>query len=357
MNKDFLKELGIYSEDPNVVLDKLGAKEIELLDKKDLAETNGAHDRVKEINALLKKLKTEREVARKESKSYVPKKADSIHKKDSKAEQKNQKAKEDAVYNKLIKDKAAVAAKTSPVQTPKPTQTSKSTQPTQASKPAQPTHTPQASKPAQPTHTTQASKPAQPTHTPQASKPVQSTQPTQSTQTSRYANTSSPTTYTSSFSLSYGVKFTIGMLISIIGLVYVLKGLNPVFCEEVLPQINDIFPNIPEFLIFKWNWLLAMTEPYMIQQGIFGGWLILIGYIVRGFGVEKVKRRDYRFGNRILLILSRGSIVVFYVTHFVANVIETSNLFGHGGIIQFLVVIVSILLGKALGWILYIYIG
>ena len=333
MNKDFLKELGIYSEDPNVVLDKLGAKEIELLDKKDLAETNGAHDRVKEINALLKKLKTEREVARKESKSYVPKKADSIHKKDSKAEQKNQKAKEDAVYNKLIKDKAAVAAKTSPVQTPKPTQTSKSTQPTQASKPAQPTHTPQ------------------------ASKPVQSTQPTQSTQTSRYANTSSPTTYTSSFSLSYGVKFTIGMLISIIGLVYVLKGLNPVFCEEVLPQINDIFPNIPEFLIFKWNWLLAMTEPYMIQQGIFGGWLILIGYIVRGFGVEKVKRRDYRFGNRILLILSRGSIVVFYVTHFVANVIETSNLFGHGGIIQFLVVIVSILLGKALGWILYIYIG
>ena len=74
MNAEFLQSLGINDEDPNVVLSKLGAKEIELLDKKELAETNGADERVKEIESLLEQLKKEREVVKEEAKNYVSKK-------------------------------------------------------------------------------------------------------------------------------------------------------------------------------------------------------------------------------------------------------------------------------------------
>ena len=106
MNAEFLREIGINDDDPNVVLDKMGAKEVELLDKRDLAETNGAGDRVKEIDGLLEQLKKEREVVKEEAKSYVPKKektAASLNDKKIQSEKKN------AAYEKLMQKKKAEA--------------------------------------------------------------------------------------------------------------------------------------------------------------------------------------------------------------------------------------------------------
>lgn len=101
MNVEFLKQLGIEDVNPKIVLNKLGNKEIELLDKRDLAETNGATERLQEIDELIEKIHAEKAIVSEEAKTYVA----PVEKKDTKQDAKAERAKKSEIYEKLMKKK------------------------------------------------------------------------------------------------------------------------------------------------------------------------------------------------------------------------------------------------------------
>lgn len=150
---------------------------------------------------------------------------------------------------------------------------------------------------------------------------------------------------------SYSKKYIIGKLIYLLGTIYLFKGLNPVFFEDVIPQIGLFVPDVPEVLILKWPQLIVITEPYMTLQGVFGGWLILLGNLIRGLGAKKAFEYNRKF--RVFGLIINIIIIGLCIAHFVANVIETSNLFGNGSYMQFLYMFASIMIGHILGWIIY----
>lgn len=501
MNKEFLKKIGINDDDPKVVLSKLGSKEIELLDKRDLAETNGAVDRVEEIDRLLEQLKAERQCVKKEARSSLGKKENVSSSKDKK--QVANKKKKDA-YDKFVKKKTASNKRSSVTKNNQQTSTSSnytnssSSTPKKTSSNIQSTNSNQSTSKGNAQQTTTS----QPTNV-ASTMPVNNTNPyseglryyqsqnykkafecflsvaekksvsdqteeAERTQASyllvkmykngegtnvdldrskhylkraadfgynqaqfEYAvlvfsqnthNTSScinarkegwkyleqaadsglleaqkkyismamessdtnasiinkAKSYVSlirnqldSFEekkcddwingldekekekkriASYPRKFVIGEILFLIGTVYLFKGLNPTFFQNSIPHISKFIIDIPDFLIFKWGKLVTWTEPYMTYQGIFGGWLILIGNAVRGMGVKYVKTSSSKcedFGNFIRII-----VIVLCVVHFIANFIETGHLFGNGGYMQFLAMIANILIGRLLGTII-----
>lgn len=67
MNTEFLKTIGIEDSNPRVILEKLDAKEEELYNKRDLAESANSYERVKEIDELLGKLEIERDQVKAEA--------------------------------------------------------------------------------------------------------------------------------------------------------------------------------------------------------------------------------------------------------------------------------------------------
>lgn len=522
MNAEFLQSLGINDEDPNVVLSKLGAKEIELLDKKDLAETNGADERVKEIENLLEQLKKEREVVKEDAKNYVPKKEETSSPKEA---TKAQSEKKSAAYDKLMaKKKAEAQAAQEEVLTSatKSNQTQNTQTVNNASNGAQsgatastPSQTKNTSGNASSNQSTRATGSTQTTsaspkqnkggNTPVATQPTASgtgefstglryyqkqdfanafkcfmnvaenksasdaTAVQERTQASyllavmyrngagtnvdvdrsnhylkraadfgydqaqleygelvlsqhmsstdadikarkvgwkyiekaadaglvdaikKYidlAKTSADTdkhiiskakAYIPSIKgqldsyeaqkcddwvkelnatekaakkkASYPKKYVIGEILFLLGTIYLFKGLNPIFFEEIIPKVNKFIPNIPELLIIKWPKLVAMTDPYMTHQGIFGGWLIVLGNLIRGLGVEKAtayKSKLKSFGTVI-----KVAIIALCVIHFIANIIETEHFFGNGSYMQILAMVACIIIGRILGWIVY----
>ena len=521
MNAEFLQSLGINDEDPNVVLSKLGAKEIELLDKKDLAETNGADERVKEIENLLEQLKNEREVVKEEAKNYVPKKEETSSPKEA---TKAQSEKKSAAYDKLMaKKKAEAQAAREEVLTSETksnqsqnTQTvndasngaqsgSAASTPSQAKSTSGNAISNQSMKATGSSQTTASPKQNKGGNSPVASQPMasgtgefstglryyqkqdfanafkcfmnvaenksalDSTAIQERTQASyllavmyrngagtnvdvdrsnhylkraadfgydqaqleygelvlsqhmsstgadikerkvgwkyiekaadaglvdaikKYidlAKTSADTdkhiiskakAYIPSIKgqldsyeaqkcddwvkelnatekaakkkASYPKKYVIGEILFLLGTIYLFKGLNPIFFEEMIPKVNKFIPDIPELLIIKWPKLVAMTDPYMTHQGIFGGWLIVLGNLIRGLGVEKAtayKSKLKSFGTVI-----KVAIIALCVIHFIANIIETEHFFGNGSYMQVLAMVACIIIGRILGWIMY----
>ncbi len=522
MNAEFLQSLGINDEDPNVVLSKLGSKEIELLDKKDLAETNGASERVKEIESLLEQLKKEREAVKEDAKNFVPKKEETITSKGTANEQREKKS---AVYDKLMaKKKAEALAAQEEVLTSaaKPNQPQSANALNNTSNNVQSGNsdstTPQAKIPNANSSNAQNLKTSGSAKVPDTSsrqspgdKSVTSSQPTASGtgefstglryyQKQDYANAfkcfmnvaenknasdaaalqertqasyllavmyrngtgtnvdtdrsthylkraadfgydqaqleygelvlsqhmsssdgdikarktgwkyiekaadaglvdaikkyidlaknsadtdkhiiAKAKTYIPSIKgqldsyeaqkcddwlnelistekatkkkASYPKKYVIGEILFLLGTIYLFKGLNPIFFEEVIPKINKFIPDIPELLIIKWPQLLEMTDPYMTHQGIFGCWLIIFGNLIRGLGVENITVNNSKlktFGNII-----KVAVILLCVAHFVANIMETTKFFGNGSYMQVLAMVASILIGRILGWIMY----
>jgi len=152
---------------------------------------------------------------------------------------------------------------------------------------------------------------------------------------------------------SYPKKFIIGEILVLLGMIYLFKGLNYKFFEEVIPQVSKYIPNIPDFLIIKWDKLLGYTEPYMTHQGIFGGWLIVIGNIIRELGVKQVDPEYGEIKYRIFAKMVKVIIIILCVFHFLANLMETKNLFGNGSYMQFLAMFGCLLIGKLIGKIMY----
>lgn len=522
MNIEFLRSIGITDAEPNVVLSKLGAKEIELLDKRDLAETNGADDRVKEIDELLEKLKVEREQVKEDAKNYVPKQEEKTETKQSSKEQAEKK--KDAYEKLMQKKKAEVQAAQEEVLTSATKGGNQQTTTQSASNATGATTTinnapnqPQAKKQASPKQGGQAnnSAPSQPQAKPATTNAAQTNNVASAAsgtgeyssglryyQKQDYANAFkcfanvaeaktvadqaaaqertqasyllavmyrdgvgtnkdidrsnhylkraadfgydqaqleygllilsqhmsttdadlkarkegwkyiekaadsglvdainqyinlaknsadtdkhiidkakayipmikgqldsyeaqkcddwvnelNETQKAANKKASYPKKFIIGEIVFLLGTIYLFKGLNPIFFEELLPQVGKFIPNIPDFLIIKWDKLLTMTEPYMTHQGIFGGWLIIIGNIIRGLGVKNVvpeygKTKCKTFGKVI-----RIAIIVLCVIHFFANIVETTHFFGNGSYMQFLAMIGCILIGRFVGMIMF----
>ena len=155
---------------------------------------------------------------------------------------------------------------------------------------------------------------------------------------------------------SYPVKYIIGEFLFIIGTIYLVKGLNHIFFEEMYPQAGKFIPNIPDFLIIKWNKLSTWTEPYMTHQGIFGVWLIISGNIIRRLGVKNAVKKQGKSKCKNLDTVGTIMIIALCVFHFVANIIETANFFGNGSYMQFLAMIGSIAIGNLVGFILFLII-
>lgn len=151
---------------------------------------------------------------------------------------------------------------------------------------------------------------------------------------------------------SYPKKFVIGEIIFLLGTIYLFKGMNSEFFEDVVPQIGKFIINIPDILIIKWQAIKDFTEPFMTHQGIFGCWLILIGNAIRGLGSERVKSYSgskYQTFEKVINI----AIIALCIMHFIANIIEGNGFFGNGGFAQFVVMIGSILIGRLVGVILF----
>ena len=522
MNVEFLQSLGIYDEDPNIVLSRLGAKEIELLDKKDLAETKGADDRVKEIENVLEQLKKEREIVKEEAKNFVSKQEETST---SEEAAKAQREKKSAAYDKLMAKKKAEAqvAQAEVLASATMSSQSQSIQPqgnlasgaqggTTNGTTTQFTPSSGNSGNSQNVKTTGATQTTvsgleqnnrgnsavvpQPTGggtgeystglryyqkqdfanalncflSVAENKNVSDATAIQERTQACYllavmyrngagtavdidrsnhylkraadfgydqaqleygelvlsqhmsstdedikarkigwnyiekaadaglvdaakkyidlAKTSADTdkhiiakakTYIPAIKgqldsyetqkcddwlkelnaseksakkkASYPKKFVIGEILFLLGTIYLFKGLNPIFFEEIIPKINRFIPDIPEFLIVKWPKLLDMTEPYMTHQGIFGGWLIVLGNLIRGLGVEKaiaINAKLKTFGNVIRIL-----IILLCVAHFVANIIETSTFFGNGSYMQILAMLACVIIGRILGFIMY----
>lgn len=140
-----------------------------------------------------------------------------------------------------------------------------------------------------------------------------------------------------------------GEILFLIGTIYLFKGLNPIFFEKTIPQVSRFILTVPDSLILKWDRLLAVTEPYMTHQAIFGGWLIILGNFIKGPGLEKTYKCK---GTKIFVRVVNLMILALCAAHFAANVIETAGFFGNGSYMQFLVMIGCILVGRLLGWIL-----
>ncbi|MDD6657110.1 MAG: hypothetical protein PUE95_07465 [Lachnospiraceae bacterium] len=151
---------------------------------------------------------------------------------------------------------------------------------------------------------------------------------------------------------SYPKKFIIGEIVFLLGTIYLLKGMNTEFFEEVIPQVDKFIIDIPDWMIIKWKALIDYTDRFMTHQGIWGCWLIIIGNTVRGLGAERVKSypgSKYQTFEKVINI----AIIILCIMHFVANLIEGIGFFGNGGFAQFFVMMGSILIGRLLGVILF----
>ena len=510
MNVEFLQELGINEDDPNVVLSKLGTKEIELLDKRNLAETNGADERVQEIDLLLEKLKVEREVVKEEAKLYIPKKEEASSEQEQKKEldEKKNAAFEKLKQKKKNEEQTADATNSSVQQNTQSgsqgnpgkgaavsAQTQNSSTVSQQNVPAKATSIQtQNNQTAQLNNATATLTSANGSaeyskglkyyqmkdydnafkcfrNIAEAKSVKDQTQAQERTQASyllavmyregvgatkdidrsnhylkraadfgfnqaqleygclllsqnmskkpeemkarkvgwKYIENAADSglldarkkyidlaenssdadkhiiTKAKSYvplikaqldsyeakkcdewigklndsakaakkKASYPIKYVVGELLFLIGTIYLFKGLNPIFFEEGFLQIGRFVPDIPDILIIKWDKLLVMTEPYMTHQGIFGGWLIILGNTLRGLGVKKVVP-DYGNSNcKTFGQLVKVLVITICFVHFIANVYETKHILGNGGYMQFLAMIGCILLGRLLGLIMF----
>jgi outer membrane biosynthesis protein TonB len=513
MNIEFLRSIGVTDSDPNLVLSKLDEKEIELLDKRDLAETNGFDERVKEIDSRLEQLKKERELVKEDAKTYVSPKSEVIEEKKSAKEQADKK--KDAYEKLMQKKKAEAQAAQEEVLTSvtKNSNQQASTASNTASAPKQPAKANTQTVTKSNTQSTNKATPQAQTQT--AAQGSQSTVNTASVggtggyssglryyQKQDYANAlkcfisaaeaksvsdsaAAKERTQASYLLatmyrdgvgtnkdidrsnhylrraadfgydqaqleygelvlsqhmstteadvkareegwkyiekaadaglvdairkyidlaknssdsdkhiidkaksyisvikgqldsyearkcddwlnelkkaekatkkkaSYPKKYIIGEILFLIGTIYLFKGLNPIFFEKTIPQVNKFILSIPDVLIIKWDKLLTVTTPYMTNQGIFGSWLIILGNVIRGLGVEHAapqygKTKCNTFGKIVKFVIR-----VLCVAHFVANIVETSHFFGNGSYMQFLAMIGSILIGRLIGNVLY----
>ena len=499
MNKEFLKSIGIEEENPNLVLKKLGEKEIELLDKRDLAETNGATERVQEIIDLCEKIKIEREVVKKEAESYVPPQEE---KEEPKTTAKEQSEKKKEAFEKLMQKKKAEAEAMQGEVLTSANSNGNTTTPVIAAPNANATSVPVTKNVTTQQSNSSLGNAQSNQNTSSVTIPVASGTGEFSTGLKYYqkqdfanafrcfanvaedknpadqkavqertqasfmlykmylngqgtnvdksraihylkraadfgydqaqleygeyslsqhmtsseadlkarkealnyiekaANTGlvaalkkyvdfainsadtdkkviekaktyipllkaqvdsyesqqyddflkqlSKTEKDTKKRASYPKKVIIGELLFLLGTIYLFKGLNPVFFEEVIPKINRFIPNIPDWLIIKWSSLTNMTDPYMTHQGIFGCWLIILGKIGKGLGFNMLlnKSKVKTFASAIDILVG-----VLCVAHFVANIMETSKFFGNGGFMQVEAFVVSLIVGRVIGYI------
>lgn len=499
MNIEFLKSIGIEEENPNLVLKKLGEKEIELLDKRDLAETNGATERVQEITDLCEKIKIERAVVKKEAESYVPPQEEMVEPKTTAKEQSDKKKE---AFEKLMQKKKAEAEAmqgevltsanssgnaTTPVipapstnATTAPATKSGTRQPNNSSYGNSQTNQNSGSTPlpvasgtgefstglryyqkqdfanafrcfanvaedknpadqkavqertlasfwlykmylngqgtnvdksraihylkraadfgydqaqleygeyslSQHMTSSEADLKARKEALGYIEKAANSGLPAalkkyvdfainsadtdkkviekaktyipllkaqvdsyESQQYDDFLKQLSKTEKETKKRASYPKKVIIGELLFLLGTIYLFKGLNPVFFEEVIPKVNRFIPNIPDWLIIKWSSLTSMTDPYMTHQGIFGCWLIILGKIGKGLGFNMLlnKSKVKTFASVIDILAG-----VLCVVHFVANIMETTKFFGNGGFMQVEAFVVSLIIGRVIGYV------
>lgn len=145
------------------------------------------------------------------------------------------------------------------------------------------------------------------------------------------------------------IMFWIGEIIFLLGTLYLFKGLNP--------DSTAFISTIPDMLIIKWDGLVDVMAPYMTVQGIFGGWLIILGNLFKGLGYEEVDITNNFFFcawaenclEMICLHIINILLIVICVAHFVYNVRETANFFGNGSYMQFVVMIGCTLVSRFVG--------
>ena len=144
------------------------------------------------------------------------------------------------------------------------------------------------------------------------------------------------------------LQFILGTFLFVVGMAYFFKGRHPYYLKLFIPDYLKYMPDIPDFLILKWEQLTKWTDPYFSHQGLFGCWIIFLGITLRHWSGNRVHSMIVKFFS-FLLFLSGLAICVMT---FALNVLDEQNLNGKSIFIQVYAVVAPFLLGHVIGAVL-----